>query len=79
MPNLDHQPVLKVHSLPYLCLALVVAKDSSTVNHSIQEWFIKERPKLGPLYEFHSVPWIERIEGIAYRKGVGRVVKNVWQ
>jgi hypothetical protein len=30
-------------------------------------------------YEFYNMLWIEREDGIAYRKGLGRVWKEVWE
>ena len=30
------------------------------------------------VYEFYNVLWIEWQDGIAYRKGIGRVWKEVW-
>ena len=31
------------------------------------------------LFEFYNVLWIEWKEGIAYRKGLGRVIKEAWE
>ncbi|KAK1755884.1 heterokaryon incompatibility protein-domain-containing protein [Echria macrotheca] len=33
----------------------------------------------GSTYEFYNVLWIERRDGLAYRKGAGRVAKTVWE
>jgi hypothetical protein len=38
----------------------------------------EDQPRKGP-YEFYNVLWIEWEDGIAYRKGVGRVEKNMWE
>ena len=29
-------------------------------------------------YEFHDVLWVEYEDGVAYRKGIGRVPKEIW-
>ncbi|KAK0670012.1 heterokaryon incompatibility protein-domain-containing protein [Cercophora samala] len=38
-----------------------------------------ERPKNTPWYEFYWVMWVEWRDGIAYRRGLGRVVKSIWE
>ncbi|KAI4869647.1 HET-domain-containing protein [Hypoxylon rubiginosum] len=43
------------------------------------EWDLDERPKGGRIYEYYYVLWIEWEVGIAYRKGIGRVEKNMWE
>jgi hypothetical protein len=45
------------------------------------EWDHSERPKSpdGEKYEFVNVLWVEWEDGIAYRKGVGRVMKSAWE
>ena len=42
------------------------------------EWFHEKRPRTGNLYHFYHVLWIEWQDNIAYRKGLGRIVKNIW-
>ncbi|KAI0552572.1 HET-domain-containing protein [Xylaria curta] len=44
----------------------------------LEEWFFAERPRKTPLYEFFNVLCVARQDGICYRKGVGRVLKDVW-
>ena len=44
----------------------------------LPEWDYEERPISGDYYEFYHVLWIEWQDNIAYRKGLGRVVKNIW-
>jgi hypothetical protein len=34
---------------------------------------------VGRPYEFYNVLWVEWRDGIAYRKAVGRVVKDIWR
>lgn len=40
-----------------------------------------ERPKKpkGSLYEFYNVLWVEWMDGIAYRRAYGRVMKDAWE
>ncbi|KAH8159525.1 hypothetical protein CIB48_g8719 [Xylaria polymorpha] len=49
------------------------------VDYPIEEWVLDERPKGGNLYEYYYVLWIEWMDGIAYRKGLGRVHKDSWE
>jgi hypothetical protein len=43
------------------------------------EWEHEERPRFGSLDKFYNVLWIEWENGIAYRKGAGRIVKAIWE
>jgi hypothetical protein len=43
------------------------------------EYNHEERPKSSERYEYYNVLWIEWEDGIAYRKGLGRVEKNMWE
>ncbi|KAI0440901.1 HET-domain-containing protein [Xylaria telfairii] len=45
----------------------------------LEEWVLDERPKGGILYEYYYVLWIEWMDGVAYRKGLGRVHKDSWE
>ncbi|KAF8849346.1 HET-domain-containing protein [Acephala macrosclerotiorum] len=45
----------------------------------IPEWHCEERPKRAEFYEFYFVLWIEWHDGIAYRRGLGRVEKQAWE
>ena len=45
----------------------------------IDEWYLPERPKVTERYYFHNVLWIGWEDGIAYRRGLGRVVNDVWK
>jgi hypothetical protein len=41
---------------------------------------MRERPKpRHEMYEFYNVLWIEWKKGVAYRKGIGRVMKDIWE
>ncbi|KAH7346243.1 heterokaryon incompatibility protein-domain-containing protein [Rhexocercosporidium sp. MPI-PUGE-AT-0058] len=46
---------------------------------AIEEWELPERPKHGELYEFYNVLWVKWEGSIAYRRGIGRVLKDVWE
>jgi len=46
---------------------------------SFDEWDLPECPsQKNGLYGFYNVMWIERVDGIAYRKALGRVERSVW-
>lgn len=46
----------------------------------LEEWdFISKGHRNSSLYEFYNVLLIERRNGVAYRKGLGRVMKNAWE
>ncbi|KAF2252022.1 HET-domain-containing protein [Trematosphaeria pertusa] len=45
---------------------------------SFDEWNREGCPRHKGLYEFINVLWIEWVDGIAYRKALGRVEKGVW-
>lgn len=45
----------------------------------LDEWDHEERPKENDVYEYYYVLWIERIDGVAYRKALGRVEKRLWE
>ncbi|RDW56987.1 hypothetical protein BP6252_13940 [Coleophoma cylindrospora] len=47
--------------------------------YRLAEWEMAERPKKGEKYEFYNVLWIEWQDGIASRKGLGRVHKPAWE
>lgn len=46
---------------------------------NLDEWNHEERPKDEPFYQFYNVLWITWEGGIAYRKALGRVRKEVWE
>lgn len=50
--------------------------------HGMAEWTYNERPKAGgkgSKYEYYNVLWVEWVEGIAFRKGLGRIEKSAWE
>lgn len=46
---------------------------------TLEEWTFDERPKDTEFYEFYNVLWIEKSNGIAYRKALGRVIRETWE
>jgi len=45
----------------------------------IYEWLHPEQPKKTEKYIFYNVMWIGWKDGIAHRRGLGRVEKSVWE
>lgn len=45
---------------------------------SFDEWYQEDCDWSQGLYEFVNVLWVSRVEGVAYRKALGRVRKDVW-
>jgi hypothetical protein len=46
---------------------------------SFDEWYQEDCGWSQGLYEFVNVLWITRMKGVAYRKALGRVRKDVWE
>ncbi|CAG7561106.1 unnamed protein product [Fusarium equiseti] len=46
---------------------------------SIDEKSHPERPKSSHWYEYYTVMWVKWVEGIAYRRGLGRVHRACWE
>ena len=46
---------------------------------SFDEWYQEDCGWKQGLYEFVNVLWVRRVEGVAYRKALGRVRKDVWE
>ena len=50
------------------------------VVREVPEFYHQERPRdKSKPYEFYNVLWVEWEDGVAYRKGLGRVMKSVWE
>jgi len=45
----------------------------------IDELALGELPKVSDRYEFYNVLWIKWGNGVAYRHGIGRVLKSIWE
>jgi len=54
-----------------------IPNDSMDI-YELEEGYLEERPDTGDTYEYYHV-WIEWEDGIAYRKGLGRMVKDRWE
>jgi hypothetical protein len=54
------------------------ARNSEKQEHGLEEWKLEERPKDSQWYEFYNVLWISWRCGIAYRRGLGHVRKDIW-
>ena len=64
------------------CELVVISKGfayNDNYEYSMDEWKCKERPRSGEKYEFYNVMWISWLDGIAYRNGIGRVPKKIWE
>jgi hypothetical protein len=59
-----------------------VASNGKDESYFLDEWTAPERPtgftRYESSYEFYNVLWIEWKGGIAYRKALGRVIKETW-
>ncbi|KAH7085275.1 heterokaryon incompatibility protein-domain-containing protein [Paraphoma chrysanthemicola] len=56
------------------------ASNSPICNETgLDEWNLQERPKSAPLYEYYNVLWVERKDGIVFRRALGRVIKDAWE
>lgn len=54
-------------------------RDTTTPHPGLQEIDHPDKPRNGEWYDYYWVMWVEWIHGIAYRKGLGRVCKQVWE
>lgn len=52
---------------------------SETEWSGIDELEHPERPKSSHWYEYYTVMWVKWVEGIAYRRGLGRVHRPCWE
>jgi hypothetical protein len=83
-PHYDSQIEVTPGTSPQECEIVSISHgvvNNSPNSHSawIDEWDLPDRPKLTERYEFHNVLWIIWENGIAYRQGLGRVMKEVWE
>ena len=53
-------------------------KNSEIEKKTFDEWDQPQCPIRDGDYEFYNVLWIEWVDGIAYRKALGRVEKTAW-
>jgi hypothetical protein len=47
--------------------------------YGLTEWKHPERPRDGSHYHYYNVLCIERKDGVAYRKAIGRIAKSRWE
>ena len=69
-------------SLGQLCELVAIFRGYAYEGSSglgIAEWRHRERPEAAEKYEFYNVLWVEWLNGIAYRKAIGRVMKSAWE
>lgn len=52
---------------------------SETEWSGVEERTHPERPKYSHWYEYYTVMWVKWVEGIAYRRGLGRVHRPCWE
>jgi len=67
-----------------ICELVAISKGYTVetyVPESIQlyEFMIEGGPQKGQRYDFYNVLWVEWEDGIAYRKAIGRIEKNMWE
>ncbi len=62
-----------------IALSLGTAVEGSDYSGGLDEWEIPERPRDSEYYRFYNVMCIEWENGIAYRKAVGTVYKDMWE
>jgi hypothetical protein len=76
MPNFTHPS-------PGIALELIAISRGYAYNQGsaegIDKWKLEERPKDTELYEYYNERWIEWNNGVAHRKGLGRVLKATWE
>lgn len=53
--------------------------DTTSPHPGLQEVGYLDKPKFGDWYEYYWVMWVDWTDSIAYRKGLGRVCKQIWE
>jgi len=68
---------------PLWCELVAISRgdchNEAPMPQALDEWNSEERPKYSGLYEWYNVLWIGWKDDIAYRKGLGRVQKEIWE
>lgn len=89
--HIENLPTVKITALPprdpayrriqceFIAISAGTACNSWNEREFFEEWTSPERPRDTPLYEFYNVLWIKWENGTAYRQGIGRVLKNIWE
>jgi hypothetical protein len=60
-------------------IATGFCRDTTSPWPGIEEVRHQERPRSGQWYEYYWVMWVGWTNGIAYRKGLGRVHRHMWE
>ena len=68
-----------LNTASYFSFSSKYVMESSNSTDWVPEIDFLERPRSVGCYSFYHVMWIEWQEEIAYRKGLGRVRKDVWE
>jgi hypothetical protein len=60
---------------------VAISVGSTVITERVLDCPVEEYHDLSPgqLFEFYNVLWIERNNGIAYRRGIGRILKTIWE
>ncbi|KAK5701321.1 hypothetical protein LTR17_022693 [Elasticomyces elasticus] len=69
----------RMQPLELVAISRGTAKNSEPKEQAMEEWHLAERPKVGRLYEYYNVLWVLRRGRYSYRRGIGRVPKDVWE
>lgn len=75
----DDAPRWPSEAIALVEIAKGFCRDTTSPHPGLQEMDHPEKPKNGDWYEYYWVMWVEWTHGIAYRKGLGRVCKQVWE
>lgn len=77
-----HQPLSLSGGQTHRCELIVISAGFASEVEEQVEWLPEfnfvGRPYSGDCYRFYHVLWIEREDGISYRKGLGRIAQEVW-
>jgi hypothetical protein len=77
--HLSSQPLPPSFAVDLIALSEGYAKNGSDESFYFAEWDYKGRPKDNDLYKFVNVLHIEWKDKVAYRRGIGRVMKETWE
>jgi hypothetical protein len=80
---LDALPKFNVASFEGHSLELVAISRGYALHRvfcsGLDELDLAEHPKVSDQYEYYNVLWIKWENGLAYRHGLGRVLKSIWE
>lgn len=81
-PNLQVSLSFRVHvKCELVAISRGYAYEGAPRLSAMDEWEAEERPRTtqGAKYEYYNVLWVEWKEEIAYRRGVGRIMRAAWE